>query len=351
MGAYYTDVSHCRKIRKLLKFPEGEEVSVLEPSIGDGSAVVAVTGAETNRNIKIFGVELNDAVARQVKANPLMTHVLKADFTDGVIIRRNCFSFAFGNPPYLTEVSESGETKERLERVFLEKLVNYLRIDAVLVWVIPYSSFVEKSYLRLWMRDFDTEAIYKFSEPEYSKWHQIVIIGRKTKRRFVTATDAEEFFSVWHLDDLGEIPDENITPIEVYPSKESEVDLFAEKVFNASAAFEKLKAGLSSDITLAFDKRVSQKRYTGGELLRPPIALKKDSKYLLVTSGFTDGMVGNAADGTLHMMRGCANVVESSNYDHSESEEESSSGTITVTSCTEVEIRVLESDGTLTLLK
>ena len=43
MGAYYTDIEHCIDISKQLKFPE-TEVSVLEPSIGDGSAVLAVTG-------------------------------------------------------------------------------------------------------------------------------------------------------------------------------------------------------------------------------------------------------------------------------------------------------------------
>lgn len=43
MGAYYTDPGHCRRIGKFLEFPE-EEVCCLEPSIGDGEAVFAVTG-------------------------------------------------------------------------------------------------------------------------------------------------------------------------------------------------------------------------------------------------------------------------------------------------------------------
>ena len=46
LGAYYTDVSHCRSMSGLFKFPEGEKVCVLEPSIGDGAAAIAVTGRE-----------------------------------------------------------------------------------------------------------------------------------------------------------------------------------------------------------------------------------------------------------------------------------------------------------------
>lgn len=39
MGAYYTDAEHCRRIGRLLDFPE--EFIALEPSIGDGSAIAA----------------------------------------------------------------------------------------------------------------------------------------------------------------------------------------------------------------------------------------------------------------------------------------------------------------------
>ena len=69
LGAYYTDVAHCRDLRKLFRFPE-DEVCVLEPCIGDASAVISITDATNNPNIKIFGVELNNAVAKQTKENP-----------------------------------------------------------------------------------------------------------------------------------------------------------------------------------------------------------------------------------------------------------------------------------------
>ena len=56
LGAYYTDVDHCKRIGMLFDFDLAEEICVLEPSVGDGSALMAVTGSRPN--IKRFGVEI-----------------------------------------------------------------------------------------------------------------------------------------------------------------------------------------------------------------------------------------------------------------------------------------------------
>ena len=146
MGAYYTDTSHCRVLGQMFKWPE-EEVSVIEPSIGDGSAVFALTDVEKNPNIKIFGVELNDEVADNLKNDSRMEDLLKADFLNGVRIKNNAFSFCFGNPPYM-EDNLDGEG--RLELQFLQKVTNYLTKDGVICWVIPYRIFVEEKFFRFW---------------------------------------------------------------------------------------------------------------------------------------------------------------------------------------------------------
>lgn len=350
IGTYYTDTAHCKDIRKLFLFPE-EEVCALDPDIGDGNAVITVTGAHEKPSIKIFGVELNDTVADHTKQNPYITDVLKADFTNGVMIQKNCFSFAFGNPPYLTEKNDTGEKDVRLERVFLDKIVNYLKIGAILVWVVPYNTFCDISYIRLWIRDFDTEAIYKFREPEYSKYHQIVIIGRKIHRRANLTSQIQEYIQHWNLSNLKELPNDLKPCIEVFPSLERDIEIFTTKVFDAKAAYDFLKSGPPDDIIRAFDRQVAQTPYNGGTLKCPPITPKKDSKYLLVTSGFSDGAVGSVEDNNLHMMRGVANVVEHCQYNYNdEGEEESVPGTITVTTSTEVELRVLENDGKITVL-
>lgn len=350
MGAYYTDLAHCKDIGKLFRFPD-EEVCVLEPSIGDASAVITVTGAERNSNIKIFGVELNDATARSTKENPCVTALLQADFTNGVYIRKNCFSFAFGNPPYLAEKDENGEKNVRLERVFLDKIVNYLKIGGILVWVIPYNAFIEKSYLRMWMQDFETLAVYKFRGSEYAKYHQIVLVGRRTRTHSPLAPEIAAYYDQWHLSDVPELPSDLSPCIDVMPSYEKDVDLFATRQLDCDAALQYLSKSISDDLCLAFDSNVSQKSYGEQKLGNPPIPLKKDSKYLLVTAGFTDGVVGSVATNDLHMMRGVANVVENIHYsDFDEEEAGNDSNTMTVTTSTQMEIRVLENNGTITLL-
>ena len=100
MGAYYTDRAHCVSISGLFKFPNTmeQEVCVLEPSIGDGSAVAAVCGMSpmnAGGNIKVFGVELDKQVARETAKKGYVEECICADFTDGVKISNNVFSFVF----------------------------------------------------------------------------------------------------------------------------------------------------------------------------------------------------------------------------------------------------------------
>ena len=189
MGAYYTDVTHCSDIHKMFRFSEEEETLVLEPSIGDAAAVKAVTGVKDNPKIKIFGVELNDAVADATAKDPYMTSILKGDFLSEVVISNKMFSFCFANPPYrdidsLEEEREKFGKADRIERQFLEKISNYMRAEGILVWVVPYNVFHESRHLSCWMQRYETLAVYKFREKEYQKFKQIVAVGKRINGLF-----------------------------------------------------------------------------------------------------------------------------------------------------------------------
>lgn len=355
MGAYYTSLDHCRDIFKILRFPEDKEVSVLEPSMGDGSAVIAVTGADRNPHIKIFGVELNDGVAAKAKENPYITEVLAADFTLGVTIQRNAFSFCFANPPYLTDKDE--ESRLRTEREFFDRILNYLKVDGVLVYVIPYAQFQARPFLRSWLSSMETEALYKFREPEYSKYHQIVVIGRKkAKREIPLLGEIDRFTREWSLDDLPELPSEPEVTIPVGESKEENIKIFTSSEFDSAQAYNIIGLSLPDDVKEVADRRLSQKKVTFSSLPRPPIPPKKSTKFLLTTSGFGDGFVGSEETEDLHLMRGVAQVVEHSQCVSSEDDDwedvgSSSKDKIVVTSSTESELRIVEANGRITLLK
>ena len=349
MGAYYTDLEHCRDIGKLLRFPTDEEVSVLEPSIGDASAVIAVTGATTNSNIRIFGVELETKVYQDCKKNPILEEVINADFTDGVFIRRNAFSFCFGNPPYM----EGDDSGKRMEKIFLEKCTNYLKVGGVLVWVIPHRVFVEETYLRYWMRNYDTEAIYRFRDSEYQKWHQIVIIGRKVSLRDLPVGELAAFQAkISPVDKLEVLPSNGQPTIVVNPSPSEGVDLFAPRKFDGTEFYSSLSHGFPDDINRAFKKLITPKEYSVGVAGNPPIPPKKDHLYLMAMSGCGQGLTGSLETKDLHLQRGVAEVVEHVDYGEEDIEDDSdSSGKIVVTSSTQVMLTIIENSGKITTLK
>lgn len=351
MGAYYTDLSHCRDIGNLFLFPENEEVSVLEPSIGDGSAVIAVTGADTNPNIKVFGVELNDAVAECTQQNPYIEECLKADFLDGVRIKNNCFSFCFGNPPYLNDTLD-GE-KNRTERLFLEKVGYYLTKEAILVWVIPYSIFSEPNYFRYWNMRYETLRLYRFRKDEYKKFHQIVIIGRKRPQTqpfsqeeiayMLTAIDSEE-----KIPELCRKEIESYDKIPVMPSAASDVTLFSTKEFDPNIAFATLDRNLPNEISERFDLRISVPEYVVNNIGKPPIPLKKDSLYLLATSGAGQGITGSEENNDIHLQRGVAKLIEDQQVETSANGEKCFAR---LTTRTQITMTIVQNNGKIDVLQ
>ena len=353
MGAYYTDLDHCRDIAKMFKWPEGEEVCVLEPSIGDGSAVITVTGAETNPHVKIYGVELNDAVAKATAQKEHIATVVKADFLDGFTSRREVFSFCFSNPPYISQATNYGNDRQRTEKAFLDKLTTYLKKGGILVWVVPEAEYFSPLHVRLWLSEYETLAVYRFRSSEYERFHQIVAVGcRRRLHHFVQEGETAEFISKWQHD-IPDLPDDLTAQIPVLPSQEKAIDLFTTAAFDpdiAKAYFE--KNGLGDDMTELFSKSITETAYLPAKLGRPAIPLKKDSEYLLLTSGFTDGLVGDEDAGNLHLMRGVANAVDHQRVLSSGDEDsgEVSSSKLVVTTSTEIEIRIIESNGRIRLI-
>ena len=350
MGAYYTDKAHCLDIGKMFRFPQEEEVSVLEPSIGDATAVIAVTGADQRKNIKIFGVELDGAVAKKTRANPYVEECIEADFLNGTRIKRDAFSFVFGNPPYMADdISETGE-KGRIEKVFLERVTNnYLKREGILVWVIPYRSFYEPASLRYLLNHYEPLAVYRFRPEEYAKWKQIVFIGRKKATSMISADDFKEAASKYELEQLQELPEEPEIMIDVPPSDSKEVTSFTTLEFDTSLALGYLASpdcekGME-DYRKLCQNLVTQKEYQVLNIGKPPIPPKKDSLYLMSTAGCGQGKAGKEGV-DLHLQRGVAEVVEDTVYEENENGEQ----VAVVTSRTQVTLTVVETNGKITAM-
>lgn len=353
MGAFYTDLSHCRSIGEMFVFPEQEEVTVIEPSIGDGKAVIAVTGADTNPFIKIFGVELNGLAADETAQSPFITEVLKADFLEGTSIKKQSFSFCFGNPPYQNDdLSETGET-ERTEKQFLEKVTNLLVRDAFLVWVIPYRSFVELSQFRFLLSHYDVKTVYRFRQAEYVKYQQVVIVAQRKESRMLLRQEIMDAYVQYEESNIPILPEHPTERFYVPPSNSELLTLFATRKFDANAAFQKLENmaqdPLFDDLHHLVSKRLSQKEFEQNKVGRPPIPPKKDSLYLMATSGYGAGITGTEENHDVHLQRGVAEVIEESVF---EKDPNNPDKTIErVTSRTQITMSVVENNGRITVLE
>ena len=339
LGAYYTDVDHCRRIGNLFDFDQAEEICVLEPSIGDGQAVLAVTGGR--ENCKIFGVELNkDTFTEYLQENPKFTVVLNEDFLKGVKISNNKFSFCFANPPY----GESVEEKKRLEQLFLERIAGYMRNGGYLALVIPYGVFKEEKFFRAVLGRFSLEGFYRFDDKEYEKYHQICAVLKKKSPGYLRSYFEEKFMAIQNLEDYPYLPEVAEEKYVVIDSRDRDIDMFTTRVFDHEAAAERIKG---SSLWAEVSAKVFQRPYTGCELTSPIVPVSSEIGYLLAVTGGGEGLSGSAEDRTLHLQRGVAKRVQS---EDPVKDDDGKARKIVQTTYTEIKLNIVENSGRITQL-
>lgn len=338
MGAYYTDRQHCRRIGMLVDFPE-EEVSVLDPCIGDGSALHEVLHGKED-SICVFAVEINnDVYQKHIGDNPAIKYSLNADFLTGIKVAHNAFGFCFMNPPY-----GKNEKGERLEQKFMEKMYPYMKHQAPIALVVPHYVLVKDEFLGSFLCRFKPELTYRFDDDVFKQFQQVVVIGIRKKR---LGYQKDELCS--YKDKIEEI--ENLPYL---PNKEEEVkkkviavaspgemvNCFATIRFDAKEAAKHLK---SSNLYKRLEKAFGSE-YMVENMNRPIIPLKPDLLYLLSICGGGQGLAGTEANGDLHLQRGVAKVKGNSQIEGEKKLVEK------VRTSTSVELNIIENDGKITTL-
>lgn len=349
MGAYYTDTTHCRELSKFFIWPAEEEVSILEPSIGDATAVCAVVNKITGDNKKLFGVELNPEAEKNLRESSVeMEALLNSDFLKGNRIKNNAFSFCFSNPPYMDNTND-GYGRERMEKLFLQNIAKYMKKDGVLCWVIPYGTLRnDDGHMRTLYQNFDIKHIYRFHEKEYAKWKQIVIIAIKNRKNVYKKSDYEALFdSLKDIQDIPELPtnyegDKILVP----PSNSTEITPFASQIFRPERAYSTLTN--NTPLNNFVGNNLSCKPFAACNLGRPPIPPKNDSKYLLTVCGVGHGKVGTPGIDA-HLQRGVVTtaedvevIVEMKDGDQVEVQK--------VVSRANIEMTIIQNDGTISVL-
>ena len=129
LGYYPLPKAEGTRLRNLLQYPV-EAVSVLDPCVGTGAALMQLTdGARVSR----YGVELDSDRALQATAAGIETvhgNVFDAE------ARVGSFSVLYLNPPYDSEVGSMDN--RRMEYLFLEHTYRWLVYGGVLLMVVPH---------------------------------------------------------------------------------------------------------------------------------------------------------------------------------------------------------------------
>lgn len=337
---YPTELENVRLLSQLFEFPKDSEVCVLEPCIGEGTAVIGITRRMENSNIKIFGVELDEERYLSCRRNELIDYVVHSDFLQGVKISNKTFSFAFVNPPYGQGMIES------FIKSFTRKIDPYMKADAVVVLVIPYYTFAEdNTYASIIANRYNVEGLYKFHEPEFSRFRQIAIICRKKKENTQNPELAnwlkEKCSDAANIELIPINPPE--TKISVKPSNSDEV-----KVFEGDQVDMDDLRSLPHKTQLY--KWLYDNTKVVGNILRlprPGIIPGLDHLFLLAVSGYSEGVMGKRENKDMHLQRG--NIITSIKRFH----EKLPNGKVIekIKQFKKSKLIILENDGTFTELE
>jgi len=154
--------------------PRGGDFRWLDPCAGEGIALVDLAfslGGET------YGIELD--IVRSAAAARRLDHTLAGDFKAQRLPKdeKAGISALFLNPPYDNDDGAGG----RLELAFLRDTQDWLMPGGVLIYLIPQyriSGYIAKRLAT----HFQDVRIYRFPDPEFAKFRQVVIFATKRMR-------------------------------------------------------------------------------------------------------------------------------------------------------------------------
>ncbi|MDL1894881.1 hypothetical protein FBQ82_01275 [Anaerolineae bacterium CFX7] len=175
-GYYPTPDRVTEWVTRYVHPSNGAGGKLLDPCCGEGIAAATMAAA---CELESYGVELD--LERANAASLHLDHVV-ADDIDMVKIAREAFELLWLNPPY--DVVQG----KRLEHKFLTHCTQFLAPNGLLIYIVPLYAINAKiaGYLARW---YHTLRAYRFPDPEFAHYKQIVVFGIK---RETACDDAQE---------------------------------------------------------------------------------------------------------------------------------------------------------------
>ncbi len=173
-GFYPTPPKVTSLIAYYLKLSEGKLSRFIDPCSGEGIGLKQLTDLLQGfgkMKIETFGIELDAARALKAKVN--LTRCITGDFFT-VRTSRQAYSLILLNPPY----DSSGDQDQRLEHKFLVGCKDLLIVNGILILIIPQVRLIKLTARNLAAYYQDIK-VFRFPDPEYSVYKQIVIFAKR----------------------------------------------------------------------------------------------------------------------------------------------------------------------------
>jgi Uncharacterised methyltransferase family (DUF6094) len=165
MGYYPLPEREGKKLRSLLSF--GSPASVIDPCVGRGTALQLVT---SDASIRRYGIELDAERARIASSKGIET--IQGNTFD-TIVKPESFSLLYLSPPYDSEIGTM--VNRRMETVFLEHTYRWLRMDGVLILVIPFERLHDCTGIL--SSHFAVPNVFRMTDPDSVQYRQIAVFG------------------------------------------------------------------------------------------------------------------------------------------------------------------------------
>ncbi len=169
MGYYPLPEAEGEKLRSLLSF--AGLASVIDPCVGQGTALELVT---SDAPVRRYGVELDAERAHIAGSKGIET--IQGNTFD-TIAGPESFSLLYLNPPYDSEIGTIAN--RRMEAVFLEHTYRWLRMEGVLILVIPFERLHDCTGIL--SSHFTSLNVFRMTDPDSVQYRQIAVLAFATR--------------------------------------------------------------------------------------------------------------------------------------------------------------------------
>lgn len=265
-------------IRSYLKYPE-RGTTCLDPCCGPGDALIEICPDQ-----HLYGVEIHPGRAYEAKNTGKFVKVLISPLESCHISNRG-FGLVFCNPPYDWAPDADGEGSYRYEEAFLGRSTQYLSHKGVLVLIVPTALFQYrgKYVLKHLLENYQDIKIFRYPDPEFNQFKQLVIFG---VRKAVQRVQAEQ---EWYDKTSQTIVNGELPVLEMQTEPQYSVPEMSTgnvKIF-FSNAYSREIAEAESKLESILQKQASQS-VLKRQMVSPYLPTKEHAA-LLAIGGYCDG--------------------------------------------------------------